>query len=412
MSAEVVFNNIINQYETAISSMTVFNLLLAKETYYKLALITVAVALINHFLRTQVDAAEANVEFVKTIITLYFFFFLISSYTEWLPLIGQTFKNIGFQLASNVSKTAGVDYIKNPGGIVSLGLHLGEKVLGFGMHLFSFRNIGLTIVSVLCAAWIIYSFARIAVEVLLIDIGSRIILGVGVFMLGFGGSPWTRNYAEKYISAMFNLGIKMLFIYALVGIGCNITNDWIDKMIKGGSGDFLGNILAMAAATYVYYMICLKVPDMAATLLSGQVSPGFGSGDANIRSIMAGTGAVAMGIGAKAVGMVGGMSAVKQAWQTASSKMGSTPQDASSSKKVMDGLGKGFGTAGGAVKTLGTAAAFRTKEKVAGALNNTSGGRLSNIIKYGVSTPPKPEPPSNPVVPSKSNSTSKRKKNK
>lgn len=376
MDAVTVFNNIIQQYDQAIQPMTLLSTVLARETFTKLALITVAVSLCNHLLRTQVDAADANVELFKTMLTLYFFFLLIQSYPQWLPLIGKTFKSVGIHLATEVGQVSGADFARNPGLIVSQGLAIGMKMLSLGFKISGWRNLGLTLIAVICAGVVIYCFIRIAIEVLLVDIGSRIILGVGVFMLGFAGSEWTKDYANKYISTMFNLGIKMLFIYVLVGIGCNITNRWIEDLVQGGQGAFLDNIVAIVTATGVYYMICLKVPDMAASLLSGQTAPGFGSGDANVRSIVTGSKIAAVGAVGAVVGGMGAAKAVSAAWNAARVQGSESPQTPGAH------VAKGLGTAAGAVRTLGSAMGDRMKEKFSEAVRNTSGGRLAHKIMH------------------------------
>ena len=50
MDAVTIFNNIIHQYDLAIQPMTLLSIGLARETFTKLAIITVAVALCNHLL--------------------------------------------------------------------------------------------------------------------------------------------------------------------------------------------------------------------------------------------------------------------------------------------------------------------------------------------------------------------------
>ena len=66
----------------------------------------------------------------------------------------------------------------------------------------------------------------IAIELLLLQIGSQIILAGGIFLLAFSGLEWTRDYAERYVHTFFHIGVKMLFIYILVGIGAGLTKNW------------------------------------------------------------------------------------------------------------------------------------------------------------------------------------------
>ena len=81
-------------------------------------------------------------------------------------------------------------------------------------------------VTVLAAAVVMYCFAVIAIELILIQIGSKIILAGGIFLLAFSGLQWTKEYAERYVHTFFHIGIKMIFIYILVGIGAGLARDW------------------------------------------------------------------------------------------------------------------------------------------------------------------------------------------
>ncbi len=382
MDAVTVFNNIISQYDAAIQPMTLLSVGLARETFTKLALITVAVALCNHLLRKQVDAAEAQVDLFKTMLTLYFFFMLIQSYPQWLPLIVKTFKNVGLELATQVGQTSGADFAKNPGLIVTQGISIGMKMLNLGFKICGWKNFGLTLVSVACSGVVIWCFILIAIEVLIVDIGSRIILGVGVFMLGFAGSEWTKDYANKYISSMFNLGIRMLFIYVLVGIGARITNNWADDMVKGGQAAFLDNLIAIVAATAFYYKVCLRVPDIAVTLLSGQAESGFGAAGGSARAIVTGGQIAAAGAVGAVIGGVGGAQAMASAWKAANTKNKVDPANQGKSGKTAFGAGAAVNATAGAVKTLGSAIGSRVREKFTSAVRDTSGGRLAHKINH------------------------------
>ena len=56
MDAVQIFNQIIGQYQSAISPMTLLSVGLARQTFTMLALITVALAWLNQILRSKVDA--------------------------------------------------------------------------------------------------------------------------------------------------------------------------------------------------------------------------------------------------------------------------------------------------------------------------------------------------------------------
>ena len=76
-----------------------------------------------------------------------------------------------------------------------------------------------------------YCFAVIGLELILVQIGSQIILAGGIFLLAFSGLQWTRDYAERYVHTFFHIGIKMIFIYILVG-----TRGWIGPKLVTSTG--------------------------------------------------------------------------------------------------------------------------------------------------------------------------------
>jgi len=307
-TAVTIFNELVKQYEGSFALLKPNSIICAKETYTNLALITVAWTFISHLLKKGVDAVEANMEFIRTFIFLYLFFLLIWNYDSWLPLIFQTFKNVGQTIVTvdygggNIANS--IKKIDNPGEIINAGWSIAGNILDTAKKAGGLTAIGLWLVAVGCSAVILFCFGRIAVELVLIDIGSRIILLAGIFMLGFAGSAWTRPYAEKYIAAMFNVGIKMMFVYMLIGIGLSLTNGWASLVASAPPDKMIETYVAVVMATFVYYMLCLRLPDIASSMLSGSFSLGFGAGDANVRSVLMGGAAVAAGM--VAMGKAGG----------------------------------------------------------------------------------------------------------
>ena len=55
--------------------------------------------------------------------------------------------------------------------------------------------------------------------------------------MAFSGLQWTRDYAERYVHTFFHIGIKMIFIYILVGIGVGLAQNWSQVVINASLGE-------------------------------------------------------------------------------------------------------------------------------------------------------------------------------
>ena len=54
--------------------------------------------------------------------------------------------------------------------------------------------------------------------------------------MAFSGLQWTRDYAERYVHTFFHIGIKMIFIYILVGLGAGLTKTWSQVLNNASLG--------------------------------------------------------------------------------------------------------------------------------------------------------------------------------
>lgn len=215
---------------------------------------------------------ESNLELVKLIIYLNVFYLFISQYDQFLPMIFNSFKAAGIYMGS---KASGYTLTTNPGNIINVGVSIASKVLNISNKHTSLANIGLSMISVLTAAVVLYCFGIIAIELILIDIGSRIVLAGGIFLLAFAGSAWTRDYAEHYVHTFFHLGMKMVFLYIMIGIGAGVTSHWSQVLDHVPIGQVIEYYVAVIMASFVYYKICQKLPDQAVVYFTGRLSMSY-----------------------------------------------------------------------------------------------------------------------------------------
>lgn len=349
-TAVSIFNQLLGQYNGSIASIQSASIEIAKELFNAVALVSVAVLGINRLLSKSVDMAAVNIELIRLLIYLNVFYLFITQYDRFLPLIFNSFRAAGIYMGS---RTAGYTLSTNPGSIINVAVNIASKILNIANKHTSLANIGLSLIAVGAAAVVLYCFGVIAIELILIDIGSRIILAGGIFLLAFAGSPWTREYAEHYVHAFFHLGLKMLFLYILVGIGAGLTSHWSQILDNVPVGQIIEYYIAVIMASFVYYKICQKLPDQAVVYFSGRLSmtydpvgtihqaitkshEAFTAANKGLAAAVAGVGDMAAGI----QGHQKAMSAARQAAMAQFTAAGKTPSAAELQKETVRTLGE------------------------------------------------------------------------
>ena len=268
-----ILNSLLGQYENASGQIESQSILLAKDLFNSLALIALGIWFIQRLLNRHHDQAESNIELVKMIIYLNVFYMLISSYDQFLPLIVRSFKAAAPFLGKNVT---GFTLVTNPGQVMNTGVSLFTTLLKMAAsHLWHADLLGV-FVSAITALLVLFAFMGVALEVLLIEIGSRIILMAGIMMLAFSASEWTRDYASKYINSFFSIGLKMMFIYLILGMAGGVTATWVNTLAGIPGANMLQADAAILVASYTYWVLVTKLPDQAVGYLAGGHGINFG----------------------------------------------------------------------------------------------------------------------------------------
>lgn len=287
MDPTLTFNNITDQYQNIIYNYSVLSMNFATRLFALLALIEVSWCLILWMLNKR-DPQSLTLAFIEKMMAVFFFWGVLINYEVWLPVILGSFQKMGVELT-------GISAVSS-GDIFSRGLTIFTTLLsrlGFWGFLGNLFN-GLTLITLFLASLIFFVFLRVAVELILIIVGGKLVLGVGLIMLGFYPCRWTKNYAERYFTAAITLGVKLLFIIVMVGIGQQMSDGWILILQESSSENFLNNLLGMVGGAVLYYYLALHVPAMAASMLTGNFTLGFGHNDMSVGSLATGS-AMTMG---------------------------------------------------------------------------------------------------------------------
>jgi len=320
---------------------------------------------------------EANIELIRWLVYLIFFFGFISNYPKIYTLIFTSIQQIGDYLGTRASGSP-VDI--TPANIISIGFHITRKIFSINLKFNLLRDLFMILTSLLAAAVVMYCFAAITIELILVQIGSQIIMAGGIFLLAFSGLQWTRDYAERYVHTFFHIGIKMIFIYILVGVGIGLAQNWAQVLDQAPPGHIIDDYIAVMMSTFVYYKLCVKLPDQAVSYLTGRLSMGFDSAS-SVTAAMKGAVKIAAGAVGGAAGIAGMSKAVGAASQVAKTTL-------ESQGKKANVLNTGMET----IKTLGEANKEVRQEAWDRKVDDTKGGKLAKNILAAVPKVKKDDP--------------------
>jgi len=234
----------------------------AEKIFFGLVLIEVVITCI-HFLTDQEDPTRLLVEFVKKSLAFGFLYAMIVNAPIWFSAIIQGFQQIGGQ-------AAGIPDL-SPSTVFNNGLAMFQTIYrGFG----SLGWFHLTIASLiaLVAGLIMFlSFALIAGQMLLALSEAYIGVGGGVLILGFSGSRWTIKFAEGFLGWIVGVGIKLFFLYLLVGVGMTIIAGW-NAALTGWTVADPTLPLTIAGGALIFALLSWTIPNTAASIVGGAVS--------------------------------------------------------------------------------------------------------------------------------------------
>lgn len=347
-SSENILDNIIKTYKNVSSTWTVTIKNHALNIFYILAVISFAWGSIKLALEGSVWK-DFVVYLIKSIAFISFFYTILFFGDTWMLLIIDSVREIGAD-ASGISGLS-------PSKIFELGIELASKIMAEA----SVINIADTLVMFLSAIIVLICFMLIAAIMLLAIVEAYFVLSVGMFLLAFGATHWTKEHALKQINLALSVGIKLMSLQLIIGVGQKILADFIN--VLGDST--INEIFVVLGASVVLLVLVQKIPDLLQSIING-VSINTGTDVISTGTGLAATaGSIASGV---AKHSIAGSTAIKEAAKLASSQ----------------GVKGPMGLATATAKNLGSALKNDFSAKLSGnpsARFGTLGSRLASNMK-------------------------------
>ena len=309
----------------------------------------------------KADVTEIFAELFKFTITIGFFYYLLTN----APVIAREIFKGSADIGSEISGFS-ITSILDTG--TKIFINTVNKIGVLDATLSPMRSVAAVIISGIGFILLV----GIALQVAILTISSWLVLYAGIFVLGFGSSPWTRDFAIAYIKKTLALGLELMTLYLLLG-SWNYFADLLDGLNTAGS---YSHLLFYITVVVILYQLCNKLPSMVSSLVGGG-SGGAGSGGFGM---LVGASSMAMGGASKLASapaavakgaatvanmasiasnlgnnikqgfsnMVGGDKSKKSGGQSVASMMGTTPSNASPKSDSKSGGGSsGGGDSGG-----------------------------------------------------------------
>ena len=187
---------------------------------------------------------------------------------------------------------------------------------------------------------LLYAMATAVSYIAIVMLENYIVSFLGLILLGFGGSEYTRNYALSYIKTLFHIGFKLFLATIMVTVSITVMFNLVNSIDTGTNESIMQGCLQLIACSFLLLAIIKVIPQISDTLIAG-VSMGIGQGSAAIRSGVgvgaALTGGLAMGVGRGAAGTIG----------TAGSATGAAANAYHASRQSGKSVGRAVGSAFG-----------------------------------------------------------------
>ena len=237
----------------------------AQRTFALLAAIEFAVSALVWGLRRDSLTEAAGAFFLKCAV-LSFLFMLLLFFENWVPAVVDSFAQAGQHAAGS----GGL----NPTAVAELGLRLNsvmmEKAFGWGLLLSPAQTFS--------AVWggfvVMFAFAVIAAQLVILLIESYIAVTAGVFFVGFAAFRGTAGLTDRYLAWAVSVGVRLFLVYLIIGLGMGVAERWAAYIESMGAVDFFAAFRVVIGAV-IFALVAVIIPNRTARQLTDGLSFGL-----------------------------------------------------------------------------------------------------------------------------------------
>lgn len=211
---------------------------------------------------------EVAGKFLLKFTLIAFLLAMITGFQYWIPPLVNGFAAAGEQA---IGQSATV----SPSDVIDIGRQNAMLILQSLHASVVLQDPAMAIYAALSAFVLALAFMAVAAQLTLVMIESYIVLGSGVLFLGFASFRGTASFAENLIAYALHVGVKIFFLYLVVGIGTELARSW-PAIIQ--SSDFFGPVsplFEVVGGALIFAVLAIAVPNTVAARLAVRPSIGI-----------------------------------------------------------------------------------------------------------------------------------------
>lgn len=239
------------------------------DLFYWLALLEFVIAGLMYALATPQAREAAAGRFLVKIMLISFVYMLITQSGFWLSRLIDSFAGVGEYVLGQMM---------SPSEIVAHGQVLSGAILRSVDVIGMITNPPIVLYTTFTAFVVMLCYILIAVQVVVTLVHSYILLSAGLFFLAFGAFRSTASFAENYLIACVQVGIKLMILYFVTALGEPLTRTWAELLREDSLfATDVGPIIQVLAGAIMLAFLVWFLPNS----IAGQITRGANLGLAN-----------------------------------------------------------------------------------------------------------------------------------
>ena len=317
---------------------------------------------------------------VRKVLLVGFFVFLVAQWQSLAKTVVNGFAALGLKAGGGTLTIA--SFTTSPSQIVGAGIKVISGLMAYVKTIAPgpiefFAHLDIVLMAIIASIGILIAFVILAVEIVVTIVEFHIVTLVAFVVVPFGVLTQTSFMSERAIGYVASVGVKVMALALVVSIGTSIFNSYTVSADPG-----IGEDVGLLLAAVLMVMLSLKVPQIAAALISG--GPQLNAGSAAMGAAGVALGVAGTALGVRALGGAAGnlLGAGSSGGAVAAAKSASGAKPASGSESGSGGGSSGESTGSGPNASPSPAGSPSSSAPSPGA---SSGGEGS-----GASAPPSP----------------------
>jgi type IV secretion system protein TrbL len=239
---------------------------------------------------------------VRKVLLVGFFAFLVAQWHTLSTTVVNGFAALGLKAGGGAMSVS--TFTTSPSQIVMAGIKVIAGLMQYVQKIAPgpiefFAHIDVVIMALVAAIGILIAFVILAVEIVVTIIEFHIVTLVAFVTVPFGVLSQTSFMSERAIGYVVSVGIKLMALAIVVSLGTTVFNTYTVSSDPG-----IGEDVGLLLAAVLMVMLALKIPAIAAALISGGPQLNAGGAVMGAAGVAAGVAGVALA-GRMAGGAIG-----------------------------------------------------------------------------------------------------------